>query len=69
MNARVSDDWPLTHAYHQTRERLYRRMVAEAVRTPRVGALILDAGCGDAFYSRLLTDRSEERRVGKECRL
>jgi len=56
MNVQVSDDQPLTDAYHHVRERLYRRIIAEALRVPARGALILDAGCGDAFYSRLLAD-------------
>jgi SAM-dependent methyltransferase len=56
MNMQVSDDRALTDAYHRARERLYRRIIAEALRAPARGALILDAGCGDAFYSRLLAD-------------
>ncbi len=56
MTAPVSDYWPLADAYHCARERLFRRIIADAVRAPIQGALILDAGCGDAFYSRLLAD-------------
>ncbi len=39
-------------AYHYAREDLYRTIITDCHLPP--GALILDAGCGDAFYSDLL---------------
>lgn len=54
MNAQVPDYWPLMDLHHRVREPLYREIIADAQLPP--DALILDAGCGDAFYSRLLAD-------------
>ncbi len=52
----VPDYWPLMEAYHRVREPLYRRILAEAWSGLRPGALVLDAGCGDAFYSQLMAE-------------
>jgi len=52
----VPDYWPLMEAYHRVRERLYRRIIAEALSGLRPGALVLDAGCGDTFYSQLMAE-------------
>jgi SAM-dependent methyltransferase len=54
MKAQVPDYWPLMDLHHRVREPLYREIIADAHLPP--DALILDAGCGDAFYSRLLAD-------------
>lgn len=54
MTALVPNYWPLLKAYHRVRAPLYRRIVAEAA-LPADG-LILDAGCGDCFYARLIVD-------------
>ena len=56
MNAQVPDYWPLLEAYHHARARLFRQIIREALRVPTRAALILDAGCGDVFYSRLLAE-------------
>ena len=50
----IPDYWPLLTAYHGVREALYRTIITDA----RLAAdtRILDAGCGDAFYSQLLAD-------------
>lgn len=50
----LPDYWPLFEAYHGLREPLYRRFIADA--GIAADALILDAACGDAFYSRLMRD-------------
>ncbi|HLF29035.1 MAG TPA: methyltransferase domain-containing protein [Anaerolineae bacterium] len=53
------DYWPLFEAYHRVREPVYRTIIADArLPTP---ARVLDAGCGDAFYSRLLVDALERQ--------
>jgi SAM-dependent methyltransferase len=44
--------WPVLQAYHHAREDLFRRIISDDAWAP--DALILDAGCGDGFYSRLL---------------
>jgi SAM-dependent methyltransferase len=44
--------WSMLKAYHRAREGLYRAIIADC-RLPS-DALVLDAACGDAFYSRLL---------------
>ncbi len=41
-------------AYHRARENLYRTIMADCALPP--DALILDAACGDAFYSDLMAD-------------
>jgi SAM-dependent methyltransferase len=46
----------LAEAYHRVREPLYRQILDETLPNLRQEALILDAGCGDAFYSRLLAN-------------
>jgi len=48
------DYWPVFEAYHRVREPVYRAIIADAQLAP--DALILDAGCGDAFYARLIAD-------------
>jgi SAM-dependent methyltransferase len=50
----VPSYWPLLRAYHEVRESLYRRIIA-SLDLP-LDALILDAGCGDCYYGRLLAD-------------
>lgn len=52
--AQPPDYWPLFDAYHRVREPVYRAIVAEC--GIGLNDLILDAGCGDAFYSRLIAD-------------
>lgn len=54
MSIQVPDYWSLLRAYHRAREPLYRQIIVEAHLAPT--ALILDAGCGDGFYSRLIAD-------------
>jgi len=54
MSAQVPDYGPLLEAYHRARERLYHQIIREALCGSTRAALILDAGCGDVFYSRLL---------------
>jgi SAM-dependent methyltransferase len=50
----VPDYWPLLQAYHEVRDPLYRRIIAQVDVAPN--GLILDAGCGDCFYGRLMVD-------------
>jgi SAM-dependent methyltransferase len=50
----VPDYWPLLQAYHDVRELEFRTIIEDAHLAP--DARILDAGCGDAFYSHLLID-------------
>src|SRR5713226_3349727 len=52
--ARLPDYWPLMVAYHAVREPLYRALIRDAQLPPN--ARILDAGCGDCFYSQLLAE-------------
>lgn len=52
--SQVPDYWPLFEAYHRVREPLYRAIILDAGLAD--GRLILDAGCGDGFYSRLLAN-------------
>jgi len=52
MKGELPRYWPAQDAYHHAREDLYRRIIAECQLPPT--ALILDAACGDAFYSDLL---------------
>jgi SAM-dependent methyltransferase len=54
MSAEVPDYWPLFEAYHRVREPVYRAIVADAHLA--ADAVMLDAACGDAFYSRLIAD-------------
>ena len=54
MKTKIPDYWPMQQAYHQVRAPIFRRIVADMQLAP--DALILDAGCGDAFYSQLLVD-------------
>ncbi len=56
MSAQVPDYWPLLEAYHHARAGLFRQIIREALRLPTRAALVLDAGCGDVFYSRLLAE-------------
>lgn len=44
----------MMEAYHRIREPLYREIITDAGLAR--DSLVLDAGCGDAFYSRLLAD-------------
>jgi len=48
------DYWPLFEAHHRVREPVYRSIIADVGLAP--DALVLDAGCGDAFYSQLMVD-------------
>ena len=52
MKAQLPRYWPAQMAYHHAREDLYRRIIFDCRLPP--AALILDAPCGDAFYSDLL---------------
>ena len=52
MKDRLPTYWPVQEAYHRARSELYRAIIADCRLPP--GALILDAGCGDGFYSDLL---------------
>jgi SAM-dependent methyltransferase len=52
--ARLPDYWPLMVAYHEVREPLYRALIGDTGLP--AGARILDAGCGDCFYSQLLAE-------------
>jgi ubiquinone/menaquinone biosynthesis C-methylase UbiE len=45
--------WPQLNAYNHVRERVYHGIIADTHIAQ--DALILDAACGDAFYSRLLS--------------
>jgi SAM-dependent methyltransferase len=46
----------LQDAFHGVREPLFRQIIADALEPSRPHARVLDAGCGDAFYSRLLAE-------------
>lgn len=59
MPSHVPGYWPFLQAYHRVREPLYRQIIADAGLVG--GPLILDAGCGDGFYSRLLADAAGPR--------
>jgi SAM-dependent methyltransferase len=50
----LPDYWPSMVAYHVAREALYRALICDLELSP--GARILDAGCGDCFYSQLLAE-------------
>lgn len=52
MKGQLPRYWPAQQAYHHARADLYRRIIADCRLPPP--ALILDAACGDAFYSDLL---------------
>ncbi len=54
MSTHVPDYWPVFEAYHDVREPVYRTIIAD-VRLAS-DAVILDAACGDAYYSGLLID-------------
>lgn len=54
MQQPVPEYWPLFQAYHRVREPLYRTIIQDA--DLGTGGWVLDAGCGDAFYSRLLSN-------------
>ncbi len=58
----LPDYWPWMVAYHQVRQPLYCRMIADLSLAP--DARILDAGCGDGFYSQLLSTL-----VGPRCQI
>ena len=62
MNPPIPDYWPQFEAYHRVREPVYHTIIANAELPGN--ALILDAACGDAFYSRLLS-----RILGKTARI
>lgn len=53
MNTDLPNYWPQLKAYNQIREPAYHNIIADAGIAH--DALILDAACGDAFYSRLLS--------------
>ncbi len=46
--------WSMSTAYHQARKNLYRRIIADCRLPP--DALIVDAGCGDGFFSGLIAE-------------
>jgi SAM-dependent methyltransferase len=48
--------WPMLKAYHRAREPLYRQIIADVLAGAGTQALILDAGCGDSFYSQLIAE-------------
>ena len=48
----LPDYWPWMMAYHRVREPLYRHIIQELELAP--DARLLDAGCGDGFYSQML---------------
>ena len=48
----LPDYWPLMMAYHRVREPLYRHIIQNLRLAP--DARLLDAGCGDGFYSQML---------------
>ena len=52
MKGKLPRYWPAQQAYHHARADLYRRIIADCRLPPPT--LILDAACGDAFYSDLL---------------
>jgi len=52
--AQPPDYWPMFEAYHRVREPVYRAIIADSGMAPN--DLILDAACGNAFYSRLIAD-------------
>jgi SAM-dependent methyltransferase len=52
MKDQLPDYWSMLKAYHHAREGLYRTIITDCRLPP--AALILDAACGDAFYSDLL---------------
>jgi SAM-dependent methyltransferase len=54
MKNQLPDYWPMLKAYHRAREPLYRTIIADCGLP--IDGLILDAGCGDAFYSRLIAE-------------
>lgn len=54
MRSQIPDYWPMLKAYHRARESLYRAIIADCA-LPH-DALILDAACGDAFYSHLIAN-------------
>ena len=56
MTTQVPGYWPMLEAYHRARESLYHDIITEVFHNLPPGATILDAGCGDAFYSRLIAD-------------
>ena len=58
----LPDYWPWMVAYHRVREPLYRRMIADLSLAP--DARVLDAGCGDGFYSQLLATM-----LGPRCQI
>jgi len=41
-------------SYHHAREALYRQIIADTIPPAQSNTVILDAGCGDVFYGRLL---------------
>lgn len=48
------DYWPVLKVYHRVREPVYRDILAKSGIGPN--DRVLDAGCGDAFYGRLMID-------------
>jgi SAM-dependent methyltransferase len=56
-------------AYHHAREELYRAIITDCRLPPT--ALLLDAACGDAFYSDLIADilGPQARIVAADCNL
>ena len=56
LNPWASNDELLFETYHHVREQLYRQIIKETLADLEKGAWILDAGCGDTFYSHLLAE-------------
>lgn len=52
--AQPPDYWPVFDLYHRVREPVYRAIIADSGMASK--DLILDAACGDAFYSRLMAE-------------
>ena len=46
--------WSMSTTYHQARKNLYRRIITDCRLSP--DALIVDAGCGDGFFSGLIAE-------------
>lgn len=61
MKTEVPDYWPMLQAYHRVREPLYRSIITDLQLPPH--AVILDAACGDAFYSQLLSEILPQVRI------
>lgn len=61
MKTELPDYWPSLQAYHHVRAPLYRSIITDLQLPPDTH--ILDAACGDTFYSQLLIDQLPNARV------